>query len=152
MTYYTMYPEYIFDRLKRVGNNFSLRILMLLIDIVQHYSSWKNLMPFYIDWIPTNIEGTHKICLYFKLDHHTSLEVRRRFIISALFKFFSLQEAARYVETFKIMENRPADKIKEKKKDEFVDQAVNFLTKIPSINSTDAMSLLMHFGVRILYR
>jgi len=37
MKYHTMYPEYIFDRFKRVGSNFSLRIVLLLIDIVLRF-------------------------------------------------------------------------------------------------------------------
>lgn len=59
---------------------------------------------------------------------------------------FSPQEAARYIETLKRYEFKAADKIKERIKDDFLSQAVNFLTKIRSINSTDAIALLTQFG------
>ena len=94
---------------------------------------------------------------HFKLDYISSLEVPhvlKRLLSLAHFSLslYSPQEAAKYIETFKTLENKSPDRIKEKKKDTFLEQAIDFLTKIPSLNSTDATCLLMHFGVSSLVK
>ena len=59
---------------------------------------------------------------------------------------FSLPEAARYLETFKAFENKSVNVIKERIEGSYFPQAIDFLTTIRSVNKTDVLTLLSHFG------
>jgi DNA excision repair protein ERCC-1 len=58
----------------------------------------------------------------------------------------SAEEAGRIIENYKIYENKPADMIKEQKDPGLLQQVIDALTSIRSVNKTDAMTLLNVFG------
>lgn len=59
---------------------------------------------------------------------------------------FSIEEAARYLETFKVYENKPASSIMEKVGEDYMAKFVDVLTSIRSVNKTDAGTLACNFG------
>lgn len=58
------------------------------------------------------------------------------------------KEAAKYIELFKAHETKASNILKPRlpRKNDQTSLAVEFLTKIPMVNSTDAMVLLERFG------
>ena len=59
---------------------------------------------------------------------------------------FSAEEAARYLETYKAYENKPATAIQERVLDAYLPQATDLLTTIKIVNKTDVLALLSTFG------
>ncbi|OQR99685.1 DNA excision repair protein ERCC-1 [Achlya hypogyna] len=59
---------------------------------------------------------------------------------------WSWKEAARYIETLKNYENRPATLIKEKVDNDYTAQLNDVLTSVRSINKTDVVTLSTNFG------
>lgn len=59
---------------------------------------------------------------------------------------WSEEEAARYLETFKTLENNNGSIIQRREQTNFVDQITDTLTSIKSVNKTDAVQLLGHLG------
>ncbi|KDO31364.1 hypothetical protein SPRG_03981 [Saprolegnia parasitica CBS 223.65] len=59
---------------------------------------------------------------------------------------WSWKEAARYIETLKSYENRPATLIKEKVENDYSAQLADVLTSVRSINKTDVVTLSSNFG------
>ena len=57
----------------------------------------------------------------------------------------SLPEAARYIETYKAYEHKPATAIRERVGDSYLDQASSLLTTVRSVNETDVRTLLSRF-------
>jgi len=56
-----------------------------------------------------------------------------------------LCKAARWLETYKIYENKSADSIQEKVEDDYRSKAVDALTTVRSVNSSDAATLVSTF-------
>ena len=115
MRYHRLHPNYIYERLRQVGKNFILRVLVLLIDI--------------------------------KDPDKTIRELTR---VSMILEFtiilaWSCEEAAKYIETFKVYENKPVDAIKKRVGNTFLERANEFLTSAQSISKTDAASLTRRF-------
>lgn len=82
-------------------------------------------------------------------DHQRALRELTR--VSFLLNFtivlaWNLEEAGRYIETFKAYENKSPDSIKEKPAGTDEERAVAALTAIKSVNKTDAQSLIAQFG------
>lgn len=61
---------------------------------------------------------------------------------------FSNREAAQYIEAYNSFENKSADALKERTKDDLFSQAVDCFTQIRHISAPNVVSLLQHFGVR----
>ena len=59
---------------------------------------------------------------------------------------WSLAEAARYLETFKAYENKPATVIQERAESEFLPRLSEVLTAVRSVNKSDVATLLGTFG------
>ena len=59
---------------------------------------------------------------------------------------FSHAEVARYLETFKAYENKPATAIQERVGGAYLPQVTEVLTTIRSVNRTDVLTLLSTFG------
>nr|CCA28137.1 DNA excision repair protein ERCC1 putative [Albugo laibachii Nc14] len=76
------------------------------------------------------------------------LEINRVTLLSqfTLVLSWSWQEAARYIETFKTYEQKPASLIQERVETDFLSQANNLLSGIRSVNKTDIVTLLSTFG------
>ena len=59
---------------------------------------------------------------------------------------WSQEEAARYLESFKAFEGKDASSIQKKKESTYIDQAVDVLGSVRSVNKTDTAQLLSQFG------
>jgi hypothetical protein len=68
------------------------------------------------------------------------------------FSVCSNQEAARYLETYKMYENKNPDIIKERVKEDHFSKVMDTLTSVRSVNKTDVHNLLENFGVRFTVR
>lgn len=113
--------QYIFERMRTMKSRggYSLRVLVLLADTGNPESVIKELTMACF-----NMEFT-------------------------LFVAWSNEEAARYIETFKLYEKKSADAIREPTPQE-TDTAARLadcLTSIKTVNQTNASTLLKHFGV-----
>ncbi len=81
-------------------------------------------------------------------DHEKTLRELTR--ISILLEFtivlaWNIEEAGRYIETFKAYENKTPDAIKEKPAASNTERIVQALTNIKSVNKTDAYTLMATF-------
>ena len=59
---------------------------------------------------------------------------------------WSPEEAARYLETFKMYEYKNADSLKEPVSSDLLTQATEFLSSIKPVNKTDSLTLLTKFS------
>jgi len=59
---------------------------------------------------------------------------------------WSAAEAGKYLELYKSLENAPPTRIKERAKTDYLDQVVDMITSVRSINKTDAVGLVTMFG------
>jgi len=114
--YHNLHPDYIHDRLKELKRSYSLRVLLVQIDVSDPFPILKTL--------------TH-ISMLADLT-----------IIPA----YSAEEIGRILENYKIYENKPPDFIQEKQDPSVLQQVMDALTSIRSVNKTDAMTLLNVFG------
>ncbi|KAI8066216.1 restriction endonuclease type II-like protein [Gilbertella persicaria] len=116
LRYHRLYPSYIYDRLNAVKNLYVCRILLVYVD-VENY-------------------------------HDAIREINRIAILSdfTLMLAWSPEEAGRYLETYKALENRAPDLIKERVEDEYLAKITDCLTQIRSVNKTDVLTLLSTFG------
>ncbi|KAG0365118.1 ssDNA endonuclease and repair protein rad10 [Mortierella sp. AD032] len=114
--YHRLHPEYIFSRIASLGNNFVLRVLLVLVDVETHQHAIREL---------TRVAMVNDLTL-----------------ICA----WSNEEAARYIETYKAYENKAPDAIKERVENDYLSKLTDGLTQIPSINKTDIVTLSSTFG------
>uniref|UniRef100_A0A8C5PR32 ERCC1-like central domain-containing protein n=1 Tax=Leptobrachium leishanense TaxID=445787 RepID=A0A8C5PR32_9ANUR len=117
LRYHNLNPEYIHSRLRSIGQCFALRVLLVQVDVKDPHFSLKELA---------------KICI---LSDCT------------LILSWSSEEAARYLETYKSYEQKPADVLKEKMEKDFISRMTECLTTVKSVNKTDSCTLLTTFGV-----
>lgn len=116
LRYHNLYPNYIHERLKSLGHAYELRILLVHVDII---------------------------------DPHPVLRELSQIAILAnctLMLVWSSEEAGRYIETYKIFENKSPEMIMEKQESDRYSQLIDSLTSVRSVNKTNAMSLLSIFG------
>ncbi|XP_065066344.1 DNA excision repair protein ERCC-1-like isoform X2 [Rhopilema esculentum] len=116
LRYHNFNPEYIHDRLKHLGNSFELRILLVLVNVKDPHSSLKELS---------------KICILANC---------------TLILSWSNEEAGRYLETYKVFENKPADVLQERVDGDYQSKMIDCLTSVKSVNKTDAVTLMANFG------
>lgn len=115
--YHKMHGEYIGQRIKALRTDFTLRILLVLVD---DDDNQKVLMALSILAV-----------------HHSM----------TLILAWTEEEAARYLETFKALDGKDASSIqKNKETGNFADQVTDYLTTCKGINKTDAASVLTQFG------
>lgn len=117
LRYHKLHPNYIYERLKELGKQYNLRLLLVLVDTGDHPKSLKEL---------TRISIVLDFCLLLA---------------------WSNEEAARYLETFKAFEHKVADAIRPKAGNTVLDKVSSLLTHIKSVNRTDALTLSTHFAV-----
>lgn len=118
--YHALHPNYIYARINRLGDNYDLRVLLVLVDHVEHKSYLKEL---------------------------SQLCIRSNF---TLMLCWSIEDAAMYLERYKLSEDKPADTIMEKptnyEYEEALDQyMIDALIESKSVNRTDAASLVALF-------
>ncbi|OLY80708.1 DNA excision repair protein ERCC-1 [Smittium mucronatum] len=59
---------------------------------------------------------------------------------------WSIQEAGKYLETFKAFENKSPDQIMGRIEPEYMPRLVNTLSQVRSVNKTDALTLASNVG------
>jgi DNA excision repair protein ERCC-1 len=116
LRYHNLNPEYIHDRIKLLGKNYDLRVLLVQID-------FPNCEPV--------LKQLNKICMLAQM---------------TLMLAWNAEDAGKIVETYKRFENKPADMIMEKNEEDPYYQVVKVLCCVPSVNRADAITLLSVFG------
>lgn len=116
LRYHRLYPTYIYDRLSELKHSYVGRILLVYVDTDAY--------------------------------HNALREINRLAIVSdfTLMLAWSLEEAGRYLETYKAFEHKGPDLIRERVQDEFLTKMTDCLTQVKSVNKTDVLTLLSTFG------
>jgi DNA excision repair protein ERCC-1 len=102
--------------MREIGKTFRLRVLLVLVDEDNNIKSLLEL---------------NKLCF------------TREF---TMILCWSNEECGRYIETFKLYENKSASSIQEKAESEFIPQLNKVMTNVRSVNKTDVVTLLEVFG------
>ncbi|XP_053184895.1 DNA excision repair protein ERCC-1 [Scomber japonicus] len=116
LRYHNLNPNYIHDRLKQLGQTFTLRVLLVQVDVKDPHHALKELA-----------------CICIMAD-------------CTLILAWSSEEAGRYLETYKSYEKKPADLLKEQVERDYLSKVTDCLTTVKSINKTDAITLLSTFS------
>uniref|UniRef100_A0A668RVN8 DNA excision repair protein ERCC-1 n=1 Tax=Oreochromis aureus TaxID=47969 RepID=A0A668RVN8_OREAU len=117
LRYHNLNPNYIHDRLKQLGHTFTLRVLLVQVDVKDPHHALKELA---------------RMCIMADC---------------TLILAWSPEEAGRYLETYKSYEKKPADMLKEQVEKDYLSKCVtDCLTTVKSINKTDAITLLSAFS------
>jgi len=115
LRYHNLNPDYIQKRLDDLRNMYELRVLLAQVDVKDPHHSLKELAL---------------LCI---LTNFT------------LIVAWSPEEAGRYLETYKIYENKPPDAIMSRPEGDFQGQVADALTTVKGVNKTDATTLLTTF-------
>ncbi|KAJ3592713.1 hypothetical protein NHX12_007840 [Muraenolepis orangiensis] len=116
LRYHKLNPDYIHNRLKLLGQTFTLRVLLVQVDVKDPHHSLKELA---------------RICILADC---------------TLILAWSPEEAGRYLETYKSYEKKPADLLKEHVEKDYLSKVTDCLTTVRSINKTDSITLLSAFS------
>ncbi|XP_037344139.2 DNA excision repair protein ERCC-1 [Pungitius pungitius] len=116
LRYHNLNPNYIHDRLKQLGHTFTLRVLLVQVDVKDPHHTLKELA---------------RICIMADC---------------TLILAWSPEEAGRYLETYKSYEKKPADLLKEQVEKNYLSKVTDCLTTVKSVNKTDAITLLSTFS------
>eukprot|EP00871_Galdieria_phlegrea_P005483 jgi/Galph1/5936/GphlegSOOS_G4546.1 len=108
-------PCGVYERVKAIGKQFRLRILLCLVDVEDFEDVLKEIT---------------KLCVF---QDFTFICTR------------SEKEAARYLEAYFAFENKPTDILKEKTEHDYISQVETALTSLKAVNKTDAVQLIMNF-------
>ncbi|PKI83518.1 ssDNA endonuclease and repair protein rad10 [Malassezia vespertilionis] len=125
LRYHRLHPEYIHTRIQRLARMYTLRVLLILCDVVRPSEALT------------------------QTDHQAAIKeltrialVNRMVIIVA----WSPEEAGRYLEVYKAFEQTPPDTIRARVQDSYMSQLTATLTNVRGINKTDVMTLASHVG------
>ncbi|KAI8979507.1 restriction endonuclease type II-like protein, partial [Mycotypha africana] len=116
LRYHRLYPTYLDTCLEKVRQLYVGRVLLVLVDTE---------------------------------DYHDALrEINRMAVLDnwTLILAWSLEEAGRYLETYKYFEHKAPDWIREKVEEEYLPKMTGCLTQVKSVNKTDVLTLLSTFG------
>ncbi|KAF2034887.1 hypothetical protein EK21DRAFT_85003 [Setomelanomma holmii] len=116
LKYHRLHPEYIYNRIRDLKGQYSLRILLTMVDIENHEEPLKELSK-------TSLVNNVTVMLC-----------------------WSAQEAGRYLELFKTFENAAPTSIRAQQSSSYSESMVEFITVPRSINKTDAVGLVSNFG------
>lgn len=116
LRYHNLKPNYIHERLRQLANSYVLRVLLVQVDVKDCDHALKELA---------------KICILADCT-----------MVAA----FTLEEAGRYLETYKSYESKPPDLIMEKSEGTYMSRVCDTLTSVKKVNKTDAVTLLSTFG------
>ena len=116
LRYHGMHPSYLLGRVKELGRQYRLRILLVFVDTSDTQEALKELAKFCI---------VHNLCMMLA---------------------WTLVEAARYLETYKTYENKPPDQLQQRVAKDYMSQLTSCLTSVKSINKTDVVTLASAFG------
>lgn len=116
LKYHRLHPDYIFERFRKLGQKYNLRVLLILVDMQNHERPLQELSK-------------------------TSLINNVTLILC-----WSTKEAGRYLELYKSYEHSSPTSIKAYQSTAYTDRLVDFVTTPRSINQTDARGLISAFG------
>ncbi|GAB1601582.1 uncharacterized protein LOC115218575 [Argonauta hians] len=115
LRYHQLHPEYIHKRLESLGKSYDLRVMLVQVDV--------------------------KDCSYLLKDLGKMCILANCTLILA----FSPEEAGRYLETYKVYENKPPDAIMEKTDKDYFSVLTDCLTTVKQINKTDCTNIISKF-------
>ncbi|CAH8633568.1 unnamed protein product [Schistosoma bovis] len=117
LRYHNLNPEYIFERLRQTKQHYQLSVLLVQVDVPDPYYPLKELC---------------KICWTERL---------------TLMLAWNMEEAARYLEAYKALENKPPDNlmVEPAAQTDHIAQVTDFLTSVRRITKADAVSALRKF-------
>lgn len=116
LRYHLLHPDYIYYRIRELQKGFKLRVVLCHVDLEDV------------------IKPLHEVTRTALLHDCT------------LLCGWSVEECARYLETIKIYENKPADIIQERTDNDYLSRLSNTLTTIRHVNKSDVVSLGSTFG------
>jgi DNA excision repair protein ERCC-1 len=116
LKYHRLHPEYIYNRIRDLKGQYTLRILLTMVDIENHEDPLKELSK-------TSLVNNVTVMLC-----------------------WSAHEAGRYLELFKTFENAAPTSIRAQQASTYAEKMVEFITVPRSINKTDAVGLVSNFG------
>lgn len=116
LKYHKLHPEYIYNRMGKLGPDYDLRILLVQVDIDSPEDCIKELT---------------KITMY-----------RNFTIVTA----WSAQQAANFLVQLKLNENTQPTAIQGQTKSEYQDQLVEVMSKTRGVNKTNAVGFIAKFG------
>ncbi|KAJ6024424.1 Mating-type switching protein swi10 [Penicillium herquei] len=116
LKYHRLHPEYIYSRVRLLAGKYSLRIVLVMVDIPNHEDPLKELSK-------TSIINDLTLILC-----------------------WSAPEAAHYLELFKSSEYAQPTAIRSQQPQSYKDSLVEFVTTPRSINKSDTASLISTFG------
>ncbi|KAJ5027155.1 restriction endonuclease type II-like protein [Bipolaris maydis] len=116
LKYHRLHPEYIYNRIRDLKGQYTLRILLTMVDIENHEDPLRELSK-------TSLVNNVTVMLC-----------------------WSAQEAGRYLELFKTFENAAPTSIRAQQAGSYAENMVDFITVPRSINKTDAVGLVSNFG------
>jgi DNA excision repair protein ERCC-1 len=114
--YHSLYPNYIHRRIAELKTDFTLRILLILVDVE---------------------DNANVLLILNKLAVQNNL---------TLILAWTEEEAARYLETYKAFDGKDASIIQKKEQSHFADQVADFLGTCKGVNKTDSAQLLSQFS------
>lgn len=116
LRYHLLHPDYIYYRIRELQKGFKLRVVLCHVDLEDV------------------IKPLHEVTRTALLHDCT------------LLCGWSVEECARYLETIKIYENKPADIIQERTDNDYLSRLSNTLTTVRHVNKSDVVSLGSTFG------
>ncbi|CAG9988466.1 unnamed protein product [Clonostachys byssicola] len=116
LRYHRLHPEYVYTRIQKLQGKYSLRILLVMVDIPNHEDSLRELSK-------------------------TSLVNNITIILC-----WSAAEAGRYLELYKSYEHASFTAIKGQQATSYADRLVEFVTVPRNLNKSDAVALVANFG------
>ncbi|PCH43674.1 DNA repair protein rad10 [Wolfiporia cocos MD-104 SS10] len=116
LRYHRLHPEYIYQRIERLGHSYNLRVLLLMCDVSEHQDPIKELT---------------KVCLINNI---------------TIMVAWNAEEAGYYLSTYKQFEHKPPDMIKERVDKDYHSMLRTALTSISKVNKTDVETLRTSFG------
>ncbi|KAI3518919.1 hypothetical protein L1887_07816 [Cichorium endivia] len=114
--YHLLHPDYLYFRIRELGKNFKLRVVLCHIDVE--------------DVVKPLLEVTRTALLH----------------DCTLLCGWSLEECGRYLETIKVYENKPADIIQGQMDTDYLSRLSHALTSVRHVNKTDVVTLGSTFG------
>lgn len=116
LRYHLLHPDYIYYRIRELQKGFKLRVVLCHVDLEDV------------------IKPLHEVTRTALLHDCT------------LLCGWSVEECARYLETIKIYENKPADIIQERTDNDYLSRLSNTITTVRHVNKSDVVSLGSTFG------
>ncbi|KAK3014559.1 hypothetical protein RJ639_010173 [Escallonia herrerae] len=116
LRYHLLHPDYLYYRIRELQKNYKLRVVLCHVDVE--------------DVVKPLLEVTKTALLH----------------DCTLLCGWSLEECARYLETTKVYENKPADIIQGQMDTEYLSRLNHALTTVRRVNKTDVVTLGSTFG------